>query len=143
MNNQTIIDQITAAFKKELGNAFFRASYRTNLCESISLSFGIQEQSKHANNIIQNDPAWHSVIIFGFDKEGNSTADMEIDSGSGGTICINPPEGSHLCFGRVKTGFRKKKKATGEQVVKHLTNYFKKLKKVVDENRENIPYEVV
>jgi len=35
------------------------------------------------------------------------------------------------------------KKATGEQVVKHLTNYFKKLKKVVDENRENIPYEVV
>jgi len=142
MNNSTIIDQLTAAYKKEFGNAYFIAKYRTNLCNSIGMSFGIQEKGKHENNIIQNDPAWHSVIIFGFDDEGNTTDDMEVSSGSGGSIAVRPPEGSYLCYGRVKTGFRKKKKATGEQITKHMINYFKKLRKVVNEQRENIKVEV-
>jgi len=143
MKNQEIIDQLTEAFNKEMGNAYFSAGYAVGLTRHISLGFGIQERSKHANGIRQNDPSFHSVIIFGFDQDGNSTDDMEISSGCGGSISINPPKDSHLCYGRVKTGFRKKNKATGEQVVKHLTNYFKKLRKAVDANRENIPYEVV
>ncbi len=143
MTNQEIISQLTEAFKKELGNAYWASAYKVGLTSHVGLGFGIQEQSKHANNIRQNDPGFHSVIIFGFDKDGNSTDNMEVSSGSGGSIVINPPKDSHLCYGRVKTGFRKKNKATGEQVVKHLTNYFKKLKKAVDDNKENIPFEVV
>ena len=143
MTNQEIINKLTEAFNKGMGNAYFRAGYYTGLTRHISLGFGIQEQSKHANGIRQNDPSFHSVLIFGFDEEGNSTDNMEVSSGTGGTISINPPKDSHLCYGRVKTGFRKKNKATGEQVVKHLTNYFKKLRKAVDANRENIPFEVV
>ncbi len=143
MTNQEIITQLTEAFKKEMGKAYFKASYSTNLINSICLRFGIQEESKHRNGIIDNDAGFHSVIVYGFDNNGNSTDDMEISSGTGGSICINAPEGSYACYGSVKTGFRRKNKATGEQVVKHLTNYFKKLKKVVNENRENIPFEVV
>jgi len=143
MTNQEIIDQLTAAFKKEMGNAYWGASYGTGLTRSIRLGFGIQEQAKHVNKIRQNDPSFHSVILFGFDVDGNSTNDMEISSGCGGSISVRPPKDSHLAYGRVKTGFRQKNKATGEQVVKHLTNYFKKLRKAVDANRENIPFEVV
>ena len=143
MTNQEIIAQLTEAFKKELGNAYFTAGYREGLSRHIALGFGIQVQSKHGNGITDNDPAFHSVIIFGFDQDGNSTDDMEISSGTGGSICVRPAKNSYCCYDLVKTGFRVKRKATGEQIVKHLTNYFKKLKKAVEANREKIPFEVV
>jgi len=143
MKNQEMVTALTEAFKKELGSGYWASAYRVGLTRHIALGFGIQEESKHSNGIRQNDPSFHSVMIYGFDKEGNSTNDMEVSSGTGGSILINPPKDSHLCYGRVKTGFRKKNKATAEQIVKHLTNYFKKLRKAIDDNRENIPFEVV
>jgi len=54
---------------------------------------------------------------------------------------LNSVEGSYMAYGRVKFGWRKKT-GTPEQLLKHLDNYFKKMRKVVDANKDNLAHDI-
>jgi hypothetical protein len=56
----------------------------------------------------------------------------------GGGIKVDPEPGSHMAFGRVKIGWRKKT-ATPEKMIKGMQDYFKKMKKTLNDNRDRIP----
>lgn len=108
-------------------------------------------ESEYENNIKHNDPLFHQWIVYGVsggEKTGPvsilsnepvefgvtklSRDSMEIDTtGIGGSISTND-------YKRIKVGWRKKTKASPEQIVKHFEAYIKKLVKMAEDNKEKI-----
>jgi len=99
--------------------------------DTISIVIGlIGNKSDLPNGILENDPMFHSWLLFQHPK--GYTAEI-LQAG----ISINPPEDSYLAMGRIKTKWRK---TTGDEakMVKTLDAFFKKLKKLVKDNEDNI-----
>ncbi len=131
------IGRVEKSFKKEFPNGFFRGYAKLGLGEPhISIVFGlIEEQKDTSNSIRQNDPMYHSVMIH---SNGDFEADnLELSSLQGG-LNTNPEEGSYMAMKNVKTGLRNMKKGSLAKMEKSLDSFFKKLKKIVKDNKENI-----
>ena len=132
---EDFIKSVKDSFLKEFPKAWFDGSYSRSF-KTIDFEFGIQPKSKHANHIARNDPSHHKLIMHDIiDGEFPEKSTMEMLTG--GALYVKPEEGSHLAMGSVKIGYRKKT-GTPAQIVKHLQNYFKKMKKVVNDNKDNL-----
>ena len=139
------VDEFTknleSAIKKIFPKSYVYAKASTNLGSSIHLTFTLgKDKSQWTNGIIQNDALFHSWMI-GFNSftEGHFIKDkIEADLSVGGGLKVEPEEGSHMAFGRVKIGWRKKT-APPDKIIVHFSNYFKKVKKVLMDNKDKLP----
>ncbi len=134
--------ELLKAIEKEFFQIFpsgrMDASWSNNLGSSCTLRFGmIGDRNDVAHKIIDNDPVHSIHAIYGMDGEGNLGAKLSAETILGKSLSVNPPEGSHLAMSRVKLGWRNKK-GTSDQIVKHYSNYFKKMAKVIKENEADI-----
>lgn len=124
-------------FSKVFPNAWSNISVRNILGQVVSFSFGILPRENIPSKIIQNDPAYHSGLIQDIDTNTGLFKDKISLEFSIASLLIKPPAGSFLAYGRVKTGFRKIS-GTPEKVLDGFVKYLKKLKQIVDDNKENM-----
>jgi hypothetical protein len=129
--------KIEDMYKKNFPKGMFMSGVRSILGGPfVSIVTGIQPKGKQSGGIIENDPAFQSFSIDLAD-DGSMPEKLSIDSRNGGSLATNPEKGSYMAMGRVKFGWKKK---TGNlaQILKHMDLYFKKMRSVVDANKDNI-----
>lgn len=139
MTGQQFVEAVKAAYLKQFPNGYIDGRVSNAFKPSIYLEARLQgDISKVSNRIKQNDAAFQSWHVWdvGIDAaNGGELADkMTAELGQGGSLTVQPQPGSHMAFDSVKFGWRKKT-GNADQLVKHLTNYFKKMKKVLADNR--------
>lgn len=131
---------LESAIKKVFPKSHVAARASTNLGSSIHLQFALgKDKSEWQNGIIQNDPLFHSWMIgWNAFADGKFTKDKIVaELSTGGTLKTNPEPGTHYALGSKKIGWRKKT-ATPEKMIKGMQDYFKKVKKVAKENKDNM-----
>jgi len=136
MSTEEFIKKIEQSFKKNFSKGWFRPS-KGALGGGMYIKTGIQSESKHSGGIYENDPAYQIIALRGVIMGKPLPEKIEVDLSVGASLTIKPTEGSHMAQGRVKFGWRKKT-GTPEQILKHLDNYFGKMKKVFDANKDNM-----
>ena len=131
------IDNITNAFRKHFPNGYFWAAEQKGFGgKIISINLGlIHDQKDCANNIRENDPMMHKMIIHG--KGDSFNHDKNVFESLTSGLSIDPEPGSFYAMGRVKT---KPRKVTGnlDKIEKALVKFFDKLAKTVKENKDKI-----
>jgi len=90
------------------------------------------------NGYAQNDKAYQTFFIWGVRDDDSLEEKVRVELNLGGKLHVKPAPGSRYCDA-VKFGWRNKT-GTPDQVVKHFETYFKKVKKVVEENQDRIPF---
>lgn len=96
-----------------------------------------KNKEEYPNDIANNDSMYHSIIVDGVDESGNPKGDkVNVEGGQSGYILIKSTN-PMLAFERIKTGWRNFS-GNREQVVKRLTDYFKKLKQTLIENKDKL-----
>ena len=135
-----LVSAIERAIRKHFPKSALRVRFESNMMKpGITIVFAIAgSKAEVPNGIMQNDLSYTTLFIWGTDKEGNLEPTLQFDPSQGGRIMTKPPEGSHLAFGSVKVGLRKKK-GTPEQVLKHIDTYFSRLRKTLKANKDNLP----
>lgn len=129
MTGVQLAKEIENVAKKYFPESYVRASFDTKISPSIHLKFAIgKDKSEWSNGIIHNDPAHNSILIWGFDKEGNQKSELTMSSSTAG-------------YSNWKTGTKNrcgwrdiKKGGTAAKILKALDNYFNKLKEVYQED---------
>jgi hypothetical protein len=141
-NVDDFVLQLDAAIRKIFPKSYIEVRSSSSLGKSISVRFTLgKDKSEWTNGIIQNDVLFSSWMVGwnSFDNEGNFIKDkIEAEISTGGSLKIVPGEGSHMAFDRAKIGWRKKT-ASPDKIIQHFTNYFKKAKKVLKDNKDKIP----
>lgn len=113
---------------------YFKRSYAHvkathNLGDSIIITFALgKDGSEWANNIIHNDPAHTLIFVRGFNKDGSLLDKQQTEMSMGGL---------RLAGERIRIPYNKKT-GTKDQVLKHIDQYFKKLRELVDEHKGHI-----
>ena len=136
MNANEICEAIEQDCKKYFPNSYVKFRFSDKFLPSIQGRFTLF--TEYTSNIIQNDPCFFNFFIYGFGPNGeNNNNKMEIDGNAGSFYVVSSDP--RYVYDHVKTGFRKKNKATAEQVIKHFDNFFKKLSVLVIEYADRIP----
>lgn len=137
-----LVPAIEATIRKHFPKSALRVRSGSGLgSAAISITFAIAGgKDEVPNGIMQNDLSYTSLWIYGMDKDGNLKPTLKFDPSQGGRVMVKPPEGSHLAFGSVKVGLRKKT-GTPAQVLKHIDTYFGKLLKTLKANKDDLPNE--
>ena len=131
--------RIEETVRKVFPKAGIRVTVSNNLMPSINLWFALQgDPSKHANRIPQNDPAYGIFTVWGIGKDGSVPEKLTVEATQGTSLTVQPAPDSRMAYDRVKFGWRKKS-GNADAIVKHIGNYFTKVKKVVKENFDRLP----
>ena len=132
ISNEQMMDGISKAFSKYFPHGWKIVRQGNGLsADSIHVYIGlVGDTTELPSGIRENDPMFHSWILFP-DKKGWSAESSQ------GSLAINPPEGSYLAMGSVKTKWRKTK-GDNNKMVKTFDTFFKRLKALVKENESNI-----
>lgn len=141
MSVSDFVSKLESTIKKIFPKSFIRVAASKNLGSSIDVTFTLgKDKSQWENGIIHNDPlhhkwmvGWNSFVEDSFVKDK-----IEAEISLGGSLTVEPEEGSHMAFGRVKIGWRKKT-SPPDKIIKHFENYFKKMKKVLMDNKDKLP----
>jgi len=136
LNPDGFINEVKTEYMKLFPDCWILGNLQNSLGEKlIFLSWGIQPREKHANKIIQNDPGFHTLFVRGVDKATESFRPIiEAQIVQGGSIRVKSTTPIYR-FDSVKIGWRNKK-GNPQQILKHIINYFNKLRKVVDQTQE-------
>lgn len=138
MNAEQMAERIGNDIKEIFPKSYVRSYVLHHLGTSIDVRFTLGDKGEWANNIINNDPA-HTMMMIGFDqinKDGSLQDKITAEQSIGGLI-IKPEPGSHMARGRVRVIMRKKTD-TPEKIVKHVKDYFLKLKETIKSNIDNM-----
>lgn len=107
--------------------------------KSIHVTTALEKDlSKVANRIRDNDRALQTFYIDGVNDDDTLKDKLTATISRGDSLTVKPEPGSYYAFGHVKFGWRKKS-GTPDQIVKHFGNYFKKVKKVIQDNKDMMP----
>jgi len=124
-----MIEQIKESFLSEFPNGWISFSdSNVGGNKTLFIRFGAVPKDEIPNGIVQNDPLFSILSI---------ESDLLIKH-CNGSLSIDPKPGSFLAMDRVRTTLRKKKAKNEEDVVKYLKNYFKRVRKIVAENADNV-----
>ena len=134
--SQDFFDSLEKMFRKEFPKGFFRARVDNRFgSASMAIRFGL---GHFPNNIEENDPILHRIMIHLNTSENFKEAD-NIEFNPSGVIYVNPDEGSYLAMQSVKTKLTAiKKKGTLDKIEKKMKSWFPRLRKIFDENKENL-----
>lgn len=135
------LEGMESSFKKQFPNGYFSISVHQGIGDYlVSVYIGLIDNIKDVSNQIrENDPMRHSFLITA-DRETSKEREMDgmlTAENLNGDIRTNPPEGSYLAMGKVKTKFRRTK-GDKAKLLSTFDKFFKKLKSLVKENEENI-----
>lgn len=130
MTGPQLANEIENVVKKYFPESYVRSKFEQGLGNNqglVSLKFAIgKDKSEWVNGIIHNDPAHASILVWGFDKDGNQKDNITMSS-------------TTACYSNYKTGVKSKcgwrdikKGGTVSKVLKALDNYFAQLKEVAD-----------
>lgn len=140
MTVDEFIKGLESTVKKLFPRSYIDLRASTNLGASITFRFALgKDKSEWQNGIIQNDPLFH-VWMIGYNSftEGHFIKDkIEAELSVGGSLKVNPEERSYMALGSVKIGWRKKT-APPDKLIQYYGNYFKKVKKVLKDNKNNM-----
>ena len=131
--SQDFCQSIEKEFKKYFPKGFFQCNKKSGIDGKpmYTYSFGLIGNINDVPNKIRgNDPMFHSGLIY---IDGDT---LELNPLQGG-LHTNPEPGSYLAMGTVKTKMRKTK-GDEAKIIKYFGNFFKKLRGIVDENKDNI-----
>lgn len=107
--------------------------------KSIHVTTALEKDlSKVANRIRDNDRALQTFYVDGVNDDDTLKDKLTATISRGGSLTVKPEPGSYYAFGHVKFGWRKKS-GTPDQIVKHFGDYFKKVKKVIQDNKDMMP----
>lgn len=127
-----VIENIKSSFNKHFPNGWMNIGKGRGIgSDTIHISFGLVDVSELSSRISQNDPVFHSFIIF---VEGEDLYEAQYTTGS---IKINPEVGTHYAMGSVKTKFRKSK-GDSDKMTRTFDTFFKRLNVLVIEHESNI-----
>jgi hypothetical protein len=102
----------------------------------VSIRFTIGDKSDWSNGILQNDPFFTTLHVFGLkDGEDFATDKKAMELGTGKTITVDNTATPSV---RIKSGWRKKS-ATPDALIKHFDTYLKKLKVIASKNKDTLP----
>jgi len=135
------VKELESTIKKIFPKSYIQVQASTNLGSSIHLQFALgKNKSEWENGIIHNDPLHHKWMIgWNSSTEGHFIKDkIEAELLIGNSLSIKPEEGSYMAQGRVKIGWRKKT-APPDKLIKYFGDYFKKVKKVLMDNKDKLP----
>lgn len=131
-----LASDIESTVKGVFPDSYVAAGFRWNLYPSIIVKFTLGSgKDEWENGIIQNDPAHTIFMVDGMDKDGSINKALTLEK-SHGSILVKPTN-PHMAYGTIKVPFRK---VTGDQtaILKGVKNYFEKLKKVLQDNRDKM-----
>ena len=94
--------------------------------------------SKVPHKIWMNDRAFQKFFVYGVNEDDTLQGKLQAELIQGGKLLVKPEPGSHMAFGSVKFGWRKKS-GTPDQIVKHFGNYFKRVQKTIKDSKGMIP----
>jgi len=138
MTVDEFVKKLESTIKKIFPKSYVNAYASTNLGSSIMLTFALgKDKSEWAGGYMDNDPLLHKFMI-GWNSftEGHFIKDkIQAEISQGGSLRVNPEEGSRMAYGRAKIGWRKKT-ASPDKIIIHFENYFKKAKKVLKDSIE-------
>lgn len=135
MTREDFLTKAKEDFKRVFPNGYIQAYISKGIGpDSITIRFGLIENEKElTSNIRENDPLYTIVSIYPkITLEDSYSEITTLQSG----LKINPTE-KYFAMGRVKTAIRKSK-GDLDKLSKTLNEYFKKVAKIVQENKENI-----
>lgn len=126
-----VMSSIESAFLSKFPNCYLSVTESKSLGHSIGVSFGlILNKAELPSGIRDNDPVQHQFIIH-INKNGFEAVPLQ------GSIWINPPAGSYLAMGRIKTPFRKTS-GDAKKIIKAFETFVPRLKQLVKDNEANI-----
>jgi len=133
MEATQLAEMIQTAVLEVFPDSCVNATYDHNLGHSICLRFGLGTKAEWANGIWQNDPAF-SVFHIWLRDDGSVPDKISCESDTANTFWTGTE--------RIKVGYRKIN-SSPEMMALKIAKYFKKLKTVLEENREKIsqPYQ--
>lgn len=136
-NPEEMASELQATIKKIFPKSFVNVSYETNLGKVIYIRFTLgKDKTEWMNGIAMNDAAITNILLF-FDKESENFMDGKMSAEANQTsLSVKPPENSYLAYGRIKTGWRKKK-GTPDKIFAHIEKHFNKLKTIIKDNLGN------
>ena len=140
MSVSEFISATEKAIRKSFPKSFLRIRSSKGLGTSIDIAFTIgKDKSEWSMGIPENDPMLHKFMIAWNQFTDNTFTSEKIlaEINQGGSLTVQPEEGSYMAFGSIKIGWRKKT-ATPDKIVKHFENYFKKAKKVLRDNKDKL-----
>ena len=97
----------------------------------ITLRFALKPREKQPSQIIENDRAYHIILIDGVNEAGELPEKMLARLAQGGLLFVNPAPGSRWAFDRVKLGWRNKT-AAPEAIIRHFDRYFERMAVTVE-----------
>ena len=129
------LNNIENMFRKQFPNGYFSGNVSKGFAGlSISFRFGLGYQ---LNNIIENDPLLHKVLIF-VNNDDITTAD-NMEMRFSGLMYVKPLPNTHYAMSTIKTGTSDMKKgASIEKIEKRFKGWFPKLRNIFDENKGNL-----
>lgn len=127
-------DDIVICFKEKFPNGHIALNCRIGFGNepTLSISLGLIKDVKDCSNAIRhNDPMHHVFMIF-TEPSGVFEASTTISG-----LYVNPPKDSYLVMQSIKTKYRK---TTGnsEKLLKAFKQFIRRLRVLVDTERENI-----
>jgi len=125
---------ITKYFPKSYADVYFSK----NLLPHITIVFAIGQKSDWSNGIFQNDPMATKILIRGDGMKADGSIDGKLEfEPLMSSLTLKAPEGSHLAYGRVKSGTRRAK-GDYNAMMKAVEVSFAKMKKTVKDNINNL-----
>lgn len=139
------VEKLDAELKQILPKSFIQVRFVTRLGKSIQVDMTLgKDRSEWANGIEHNDPLRQTIFIWAesqHDKWPESGLPEKLKAeNSGGTLLVKPAPGSFYAFDRVKLGWRNKT-GTPDVIFKYIVDYVKKVKNIITENNDKLPYE--
>ena len=128
--------RIEDMMKKYFPNSSVYARYRKGMGELIDVRLAIGQKKDWTSGIVQNAPVEYGALIFNI-KDRKTNDSMSLESSTGASVTIKPPEGSYLAYGRVKVPTRKTKGGE-EKIFKAIENVIVNLKKATKSNIGNM-----
>jgi hypothetical protein len=141
---QEYVNALDKTIRKIFPKSYIHVKYNNSLYSSISISFALgKDKNEWVSGYIDNDTAWQR---FSIDNKGKDLSEdptlpefITVDTKSN-SFTVKPEKDSYMAFGRVKVPFRKTT-GTPDKVLKYIEKYFILLKKMLQDNKDNIPEE--
>jgi hypothetical protein len=143
MTNATqLVPEIKNAISKHFPNSIVNVTFKKGLANNglIYISFTVAaDKSQVVSGILENDIALHKLFVYGFSPNGDivNSDKLSFEPAQGGTVLQNS-DNRIYAYSSVKVGLRKKK-GNAKQIIKHIDNYFRKLRETIQNNIDNIP----
>lgn len=134
-DSDKLASDIEQVVKKHFPDSYINSRY-VYKWSTIVVDFRLgKDRTEWSNGIDLNDPAKASLYIRNMNKDGSISDSLELTRQDGNLMVKS--NNKYLAFDRVKVPFRK---TTGDPkaIVKAIDTYFSRLKKILQDNRDNL-----